>query len=145
MLEALLAGTTDPNELAQLARGSLRGKIPQPREALANRFELAHHGVLVSGLLAHIDALDQGIAALGTRIVEATEPHAELVELVSTIPGVKQRNAQVLIAECGTDMSIFRPCTTSPPGRGSAPATTSRQANTAPARPCAAHAGCGKP
>jgi transposase len=107
MLEALLAGTTDPNELAELARGSLRGKIPQLREALANRFELAHHGVLVSGLLAHIDALDQGIAALDARIVEATEPHAKLVELVSTIPGVKQRNAQVLIAECGTDMSVF--------------------------------------
>jgi transposase len=107
MLEALLAGTTDPNELAELARGSLRGKIPQLREALANRFELAHHGVLVSGLLAHIDALDQGIAALDARVVEATEPFAELVELVSTIPGVKQRNAQVLIAECGTDMSVF--------------------------------------
>jgi transposase len=107
MLEALLAGTTDPNELAQLARGSLRGKIPQLREALANRFELAHHGVLVSGLLAHIDALDQGIAALDARVVEATEPLAELVELVSTIPGVKQRNAQVLIAECGIDMSVF--------------------------------------
>jgi transposase len=107
MLEALLAGTTDPNELAQLARGSLRGKIPQLREALANRFELAHHGVLVSGLLAHIDALDQGIAALDARVVEATEPLAQLVELVSTIPGVKQRNAQVLIAECGIDMSVF--------------------------------------
>src|SRR6266542_1676655 len=52
MLEALLAGTTDPNELAELARGSLRGKSPQLREALANRFELTHHGVLVSGLLA---------------------------------------------------------------------------------------------
>jgi transposase len=107
MLEALLAGTTDPNELAELARGSLRGKIPQLREALANRFELAHHGVLVSGLLAHIDALDQGIAALDARIVEATEPLTGLVELVSTIPGVKQRNAQVLIAECGIDMSVF--------------------------------------
>jgi transposase len=107
MLEALLAGTTDPTELAELARGSLRGKIPQLREALANRFELAHHGVLVSGLLAHIDALDQGIAALDARVVEATEPLAELVELVSTIPGVKQRNAQVLIAECGVDMSVF--------------------------------------
>src|SRR6266511_1487670 len=83
--------------------------ICQLREALANRFELTHHGVLVSGLLAHIDALDQGIAALDARIVEATEPLAELVELVSTIPGVKQRNAQVLIAECGIDMSVFPP------------------------------------
>src|SRR5712692_3206774 len=107
MLEALLAGTTDPNELAELARGRLRAKIPQLREALANRFDLAHHGVLVAQLLAHIDALDQAIAALDERTAAATEPYAELIELVSTIPGVKQRTAQVLIAECGTDMSVF--------------------------------------
>jgi transposase len=107
MLEALLTGVSDPNELAELARGRLRAKIPQLREALANRFDLAHHGVLVSQLLAHIDALDQAIAVLDERIAVATEPYAELIELVSTIPGVKQRTAQVLIAECGTDMSVF--------------------------------------
>src|SRR5436305_596120 len=53
MLEALLRGVTDPAELAELAKGRLRAKIPQLREALASRFELAHHGVLVASLLAH--------------------------------------------------------------------------------------------
>jgi hypothetical protein len=47
MLEALLAGVSDPHERAELARGRLRLKIPQLQEALANRFDLAHHGVLV--------------------------------------------------------------------------------------------------
>jgi transposase len=107
MLEALLAGTSNPNELAELARGPLRAKIPQLREALANRFDLAHHGVLAGQLLAHIDSLDQAIATLDERIAFATAPHAELIELVSTIPGVKQRTAQVLLAECGADMSVF--------------------------------------
>lgn len=32
---------------------------------------------------------------------------AELIELLCTIPGVKLRTAQVLIAECGIDMSVF--------------------------------------
>jgi transposase len=63
--------------------------------------------VLVGQLLAHIDALDQAIATLDERIVLATAPYAELIELVSTIPGVKQRTAQVLLAECGADMSVF--------------------------------------
>jgi transposase len=105
MLEALLAGVSDPAALAELAKGRMRAKIPQLSEALANRFELAHHGVLVAGLLAHIDALDQAIASLDARVAAATD-HA-LIELLTTIPGVQQRTAEVLIAECGLDMSVF--------------------------------------
>ena len=105
MLEALLGGVSDPASLAELAKGRLRAKIPQLTEALANRFDSAHHGVLVAGLLAHIDALDQAVATLDARIAAATD--AELIELLSTIPGVKRRIAEVLIAECGLDMSVF--------------------------------------
>jgi transposase len=107
MLEALLGGVSDPVELAELAKARLRAKIPQLQEALANRFELAHHGVLVAGLLAHIDSLDQTVATLDARIEAATRPHAELVELLCTIPGVGVNTARVLIAECGLDMSVF--------------------------------------
>src|SRR6266498_5730976 len=107
ILEALLAGVSDPAELAALAKARLRAKIPQLQEALANRFELAHHGVLVAGLLAHIDSLDQTVATLDARIAAATQPHAELVELLRTIPGVGVNTARVLIAECGLDMSVF--------------------------------------
>ena len=74
MLEALLGGVTDPVVLAELAKGRLRKKIPQLQEALANRFDIAHHGVLVAGLLAHIDALDQAIATLDARIEIDTQP-----------------------------------------------------------------------
>ena len=105
MLEALLGGVSDPACLAELAKGRLRAKIPQLQEALANRFDIAHHGVLVAGLLAHIDALDQAVAALDARIAAATD--AELIERLSTIPGVKRPIAEVLIAECGVDMSVF--------------------------------------
>jgi transposase len=107
MLEALLAGTTDPEQLAELARGRLRAKIPQLREALRNRFDLAHHGVLVAGLLGHVDALDEAIARLDARVAEECERFAEIVALLCTIPGVALRSAEVLIAECGVDMSRF--------------------------------------
>jgi transposase len=36
-LEALLAGVTEPEKLAELAKARMRSKIPQLREALANR------------------------------------------------------------------------------------------------------------
>jgi transposase len=51
-LEALLGGRSDPVVLAELAKGRMRKKIPQLREALASRFDIAHHGVLIASLLA---------------------------------------------------------------------------------------------
>jgi transposase len=107
MLEALLSGVTDPGLLAELAKARMRSKIPQLREALANRFDVAHHGVLVAQLLAHVDALDAAIVTLDERIELSLRPHAHVVELVCTIPGVAIRTAQVLIAECGLDMTRF--------------------------------------
>ncbi len=107
MLEALLSGVTDPFVLAELAKGRLRKKIPQLQEALANRFDISHHGVLIAGLLAHIDAPDQAIGNLEARIGTATAPYAELIALLCTIPGVGPVVSQVLIAECGVDMTVF--------------------------------------
>jgi transposase len=107
MLEALLSGVTEPELLAQLAKARMRSKIPQLREALANRFDVSHHGIMVAQLLAHVDTLDAAIATLDERIELMLAPHQHVVELLCTIPGVAVRTAQVLIAECGLDMGRF--------------------------------------
>src|SRR5438128_4908828 len=74
MLEALVAGTHDPDVLAELARGRLRRKLPELREALTGRFRGEHHGLLVSQILAHIDYLDETIAFLSERIEQLIAP-----------------------------------------------------------------------
>ena len=107
MLQARLSGVTDPVTLADLAQKRMRSKIPQLHEALASRFKVEHHGVLVAQLLAHIDTLDQSIEMLSQRIEHLLTPNQQIVELLSTIPGVKENTAQVLIAECGLDMTRF--------------------------------------
>ena len=56
MLDALVQGTTDPEVLADLARGRLRAKIPALREALEGRFD-EEHALVVGAILAHIDFL----------------------------------------------------------------------------------------
>jgi transposase len=106
MLDALVAGTTDPAVLADLARGLLRKKIPALREALVGRFE-DEHALIVGQILAHIDFLDEAIDRLSAEIEERIRPFARQRELLMTIPGVKQRTAEVLIAEIGVDMSAF--------------------------------------
>jgi transposase len=107
MLDALVAGTHDPELLAELARGRLRRKLPALREALAGRFRSEHHGLLVSQILAHIDYLDETIALLSARIEEVIAPFSLERELLETIPGVARVGAEVLIAEIGVDMSVF--------------------------------------
>jgi hypothetical protein len=96
-----------PTPTASRRSPRLRAKIPQLREALANRFQIEHHGILVAQLLAHIDTLDAAIKTLDERVEAMLAPHEQVVELLCTIPGVAPRTAQVLIAECGLDMSRF--------------------------------------
>jgi transposase len=107
MLEALLSGVTDPEQLAELSKGKMRAKIPQLKDALQSRFTIEHHGIMVAQLLAHIDTLDAALQNLTERIELVLTPHAHTVEMLSTIPGVQAHAAQVLIAECGLDMTVF--------------------------------------
>src|SRR5438876_4092132 len=106
MLGALISGTTDPELLAELARGRLRQKIPALREALQGRFDHLH-AVWIGAILNHIDFLDEQIASLTDAIEEQIAPFESAVELLCTIPGVQRRTAQAIIGEIGVDMSVF--------------------------------------
>lgn len=106
MLEALCRGTTDPEVLAELARGRLRSKLPALKEALEGRFD-PQHGLVVSAILAHLDFLDEQIERLSQMIEEQLLPFAAAVQLLRSIPGVETRTAETIIAEIGTDMTQF--------------------------------------
>jgi transposase len=106
MLQALVAGTRDPEALADLARGSLRKKLPALRQALAGRFR-PHHGFLVAQILAHLDYLDESIEAVSQQIDVVMVPFADELARLDTIHGVNKRTAEVIIAEIGVDMRVF--------------------------------------
>jgi transposase len=106
MLEALVAGTTDPQVLADLARGKLRQKLPALRQALEGRFR-PHHAFLVSQLLAHVDYLDEAIATISAELDTRLLPFATPLAHLDTVGGIAKRTAEVIIAELGVDMSYF--------------------------------------
>jgi transposase len=106
MLEALIDGTHDADILADLAHGRLRKKLPALRKALVGWFSPMHR-VLVSELLAHLEYLDESIERLSADIASMLAPFASAIDLLDTIPGVNRRSAEVLLAECGADMSRF--------------------------------------
>ena len=106
MLDALCQGTTDPEVLADLAKGKLRKKIPALREALEGRFD-AQHALLIGAILAHLDFLDEQVERLSDAIEEQLRPLQPAVELLCTLPGIETRLAQNILAEIGADMSVF--------------------------------------
>jgi transposase len=106
MLAALVAGERDPAVLAELAKGKLRTKLPQLRQALRGRFS-EHHALLVGLSLGHLEHLEGAIARLDARVDEVIAPFAVARDRLDTITGVGKRAAECIIAEIGTDMGVF--------------------------------------
>lgn len=106
MLQALISGSRDPEVLAELAKGRLRKKIPALRAALEGDFN-AHHAMLIGHILAHIDYLEQAIAAITAEVETLIAPFQAKAERLDQITGVGVITAQVILAELGPDMTKF--------------------------------------
>lgn len=106
MVDALVAGTTDPTVLAELARGKLRAKLPALRRALQGRFR-RHHAFLVEQILAKIDFLDETLDRITAELDERLIPFAPMLANLDTIPGVNRTTAVSIVAESGGDMTRF--------------------------------------
>lgn len=106
MVEALIAGQRDPKALAQLARGTLRGKAAALQEALTGHFD-DHHALLCRLMLSTIDTLSGQIEALSAAIETLLAPFAAQVAQLDEVSGIGHIGAQEIIAEIGVDMSRF--------------------------------------
>ena len=106
MLRAIVAGETDPHQLAELAQRRLRAKLPALVEALTGRVR-PHHRLMLTTLLDQVTFLEQHIADYDGHIAQAVAPFAPALTRLQTIPGVKGRTAENLLAEIGPDMSVF--------------------------------------
>jgi transposase len=73
MLEALLAGQTDPAKLADLARGRLKAKRAQLEEALVGILK-PHHRFMLTEHLSLIDTLDEAIIRASQEIAQRLDP-----------------------------------------------------------------------
>ena len=136
MLQAIVNGQNNAEDLAQLAKGRLVNKLPQLKEALIGKVR-PHHRFLLQQHLSHLEFLEAQITQLNQHIEQlitaqdcsdhhhksqlnssnsdSNEPTKtaitlswnQAVSLADTIPGVAQNTAELLVAEIGTDMSRF--------------------------------------
>jgi len=106
MLRALIADTQTPDQMADLARGRLRRKLPVLQLALQGHVT-AHHRFLLAELLDQLGDLERRIERFTRRTEEVSGPVAAAIQTVAALPGFDQRSAQNVVAEIGADMTRF--------------------------------------
>jgi transposase len=107
MLKALASGETDPQRLAQLAKGKLKKKLAALGPALEGRIQ-EHQRFMLGELLGQVEELERRIARYQEQIELVVEKHfKEEVKLVRSIKGVERIAAAAIVGEIGIDMTRF--------------------------------------
>jgi transposase len=108
MLRAVAQGESNPDVLAELAKGRLREKLPALRLALAGRVQ-PHQRQLIGDLLDHIAYLEQAMQRVEVSIADhlAAAEQGAAVQLLLTLPATGPVTAAAILAEIGVDMTRF--------------------------------------
>jgi transposase len=107
MIEALIAGQTDPQDLAALAHGRIHATKEELEAALRGRVR-GHHRFMLRLHLNHLQAVEEAIASIDQEVSAQLEPFRLAVEMLTTIPGISSLAAEVMVSEIGIDMSRFK-------------------------------------
>jgi len=106
MLNAIIAGESDPKQLVPLAKGKLQHKKEQLERSLLGVIR-GHQRKLLRFLIEHIEFLERQIETLNQEIAEQMRPFEEAMQRVLTVPGMGRRAAEMILAHTGLDMSRF--------------------------------------
>ena len=106
MLTAIAEGEEDPEVLADMAKGRLREKLEELREALQGVVG-SHQRFMLRTQLRRLNSLDMEVELLDAEVAQRVRPHEDVLQAVDTIPGVGRRTAETIVAEMGTDMDRF--------------------------------------
>lgn len=105
-LDAMIAGESDPEKLADLASPRLKRSREEIVEALRG-FVTTHHRFMIRLHLGLIAGIDAAMAEIEKEVAALLEPFREVVDILKTMPGISDAAAHVVIAEVGTDMTRF--------------------------------------
>ena len=106
MLEAMIEGKTNVEQLADLARTTLRRKIPQLRLALDGSLN-QHHRFWLRQMMDHLEFLEGKIFVIEQEIDRHSRPFEGAITLWITIPGIGRLLATTLVAEIGVHVEQF--------------------------------------
>jgi len=109
MLEALLKGQKTTEQIAHMARGMAKRKMPEIAQALEGHTLRDHHRQLIHWSLEHMRFLEDQLVELDQAILAKIEElgWGEQMKMVTSVPGVGENTAATVLAEIGTKMEQF--------------------------------------
>lgn len=106
MLDSLVEGKRDAGWMADYAQGRLRQKKGQLESALQGTFT-DHQRRLLERMLQQMRQLESAVTEITAEIEQRVVGQEELIQRLVTIPGIDRITAWTVLAEIGTDMSVF--------------------------------------
>jgi transposase len=106
IIEAMLKGEKDIEQLLTLCHGRLETKKGQLKEALNGNLS-THHKFMLRTIKESIISIESVIKKVEKQIDKQTKNYQVEIELLQTIPGVGKDTALGIVAEIGVDMNVF--------------------------------------
>jgi transposase len=108
VVDALIRGETDPEKLARLVYGNRKNKESgKLRECLTGNMK-AHHRLKLATCKQQFDLFESQLSLYLNEMQRLCDEHfSEEISNLTTLPGVSQISAMIIIAETGGDMSVF--------------------------------------
>ena len=88
-------------------RGALKHKSTKLLQSLNGRLR-KHHREMIRFSWEHLLYLEQQLTVVENDLYARLSEKRESIELLSSIPGINEQAASIIIAEIGTDMTQFK-------------------------------------
>ncbi len=106
IINAISSGEKDPEKLSELVSSKVRANKNELKKAL-DGYISNEHIFLLNKIVSHIHYLEKLIIDIETKVLKISEKYRKEIDLIKTVPGVKEISAASILAEIGNDMNQF--------------------------------------
>lgn len=106
ILKEIVAGDYKPEKLLYHVHGKVQKSREEIKEAITGNVT-EHHRFMLETIMESIEKIEDTIVKLNLQISKQTAEYGIEIELLDSIPGVDKDGAICILAEIGSDMSVF--------------------------------------
>lgn len=107
MKEVIRSSSVTEEKISKLLERNARKKVKEVLQSLDGSHIESDQRLKMNIASQHMDQIDSHVRRLETEMAIRCIPHATLINLLLDIPGISYLSAMTIIAEIGTDMSVF--------------------------------------